>query len=156
MKARTLAKRVGEWARGLARSWVKGDDDATKCKEEMMAEIEDLKQRVASAEESARQAQMRAERAEAIAAAQLSPELAELVPQGDRATVERFIEEKIRPLQERMKVAPNAVVTNPANSEALDRAGLAQVAALAARGDRKALLEWAALREQLGIARRNP
>jgi len=156
MRLKRFMKRVGAWGRALVRSWVRGDENTSRHKEEAMAEIDELKDKVASAEHEAEQAQMRAERAEAIAAAQLSPELAELVPEGDRQSVERFIAEKIKPLQERLKVMPNAVITNPANSEAAGRARLAQVAALAARGDRKALLEWAALREQLNIARRNP
>jgi len=155
MRPKGFMKRVGAWVQGLARRWMRRDENASRHKEEVMAEIEELKDRLGEAEQAAKQAQMRAERAEAIAAAQLSPELAELVPQADRQSVERFIEEKIKPLQDRLKVIPNSVVTNPANSEAADRARLSQVAALAARGDRKALLEWAALREQLGVARRN-
>jgi hypothetical protein len=62
-----------------------------------------------------------------------------------------------REQQEKQKAASEnvATVTNPSNSEAGERARLAAAAALAARGDRRALLEWATLREELNIARRN-
>lgn len=114
-------------------------------------QIEQLEQKLAETEAQLKSAAQRAARAEIISSAGLPPELAELVPMGDEETVRSFIAEKLKPLQEKLHTAQSVggTNTNPAHAESGQRARLGQLAGQAARGSRKALLEWAALREQL-------
>jgi chromosome segregation ATPase len=112
--------------------------------------VNQLEQKLSEAEAQLKSAVQRAARAEIICSAGLAPELAELVPMGDEETVRGFIAERIRPLQEKLQAVQSVggTNTNPSHAESGQRARLSQLAAQAARGSRKALLEWAALREQ--------
>jgi hypothetical protein len=124
---------------------------ARESEQERQKQIEQLEQKLAEADAQLKSAAQRAARAEIISSAGLPPELAELVPMADEETVRSFIAEKMKPLQEKLQAAQpvGGTNTNPAHADSGQRARLSQLAAQAARGSRKALLEWAALREQL-------
>jgi len=108
----------------------------------LRAEKEEASARATSAEE-------KAARLAAIAEAGLPPDLAQLVPETDARKVKEFIE-KLRPLAERLRaVGPAGTLTNPARSAGGDAARLSQLAASAGRGDRRALREYAHLRERM-------
>ncbi|NIM07532.1 MAG: hypothetical protein GTO55_12155 [Armatimonadetes bacterium] len=98
-------------------------------------------------------AEKKASRLTAIVEAGLPPELAQLVPETDPEKVNEYIE-KLRPLAERLRSGgPAGTLTNPARSASGDAARLTQLAASAGRGDRRALREYAHLREKMRSGR---
>jgi len=136
-------------AAALGRAALQGGQEL---REEMMSEMEELKAKVEEAEQ-------RAAKAEALLAA--LPGHPEGSPSGSPERAER--EQADRDAQSGESgnsgsgesSGSGVAVTNPANSDAGQRARLAAAASAAARGDRRALLEWATLREELNVARRN-
>jgi hypothetical protein len=84
-----------------------------------------------------------------IAEADIPSELAELVPVGDPETVAAYIE-KLKPIAEKLsRPHPRGLTnTNPPNPAGRDEARLERLAAEAARGDRRALREYAHLRQR--------
>ncbi len=94
-------------------------------------------------------AEQKAARLAAIAEAGLPADLAQLVPEADAEKVKEYVE-KLRPLAEKLRTAgPGGILTNPARGAGGDAARLSQLAAAAGRGDRKALREYAHLREKM-------
>ena len=118
-----------------------------KHREEMMGEIEELKAKLEGAEQRAARAESALGR---IAEREKTDEEAR---SGQSATSESS--ESSESSGSSGSSGSSVGVTNPANSDAGQRSRLAAAAALAARGDRRALLEWATLREELNVARRN-
>ena len=84
-----------------------------------------------------------------IAEADIPSELAELVPVGDPETVAAYIE-KLKPIAEKLsRPHPRGLTnTNPPNPAGRDEPRLERLAAEAARGDRRALREYAHLRQR--------
>jgi hypothetical protein len=108
----------------------------------LRGEKEEAQARLAAAEG-------KAARLKAIAEAGLPPDLAQLVPETDEEQVREFIE-KLRPVAERLKGGgPAGTLTNPARSASGDAARLSQLGVSAGRGDRRALREYAHLREKM-------
>lgn len=103
------------------------------------------------AEGRAREAEWNAKRLSLIAESGLPSELVELVPEGDPETVSGYLE-KLKPVAE--KLARSAwggrglTKTNPPNRAGSEEARLERLAADASRGDRRALREYAHLRER--------
>jgi len=114
--------------------------------QEQMAGIQ---QELSQVREQLRAAERRAARACAVLEAGLPPELAELVPEGEPEEVAKGIE-RMQRLAERLVVAGTAGTnTNPAASAVGEHGRLQQLAALARRGDDRALREYAHLREEV-------
>ncbi len=97
----------------------------------------------------AAEAEWRAERLGLIATSGLPSELFELVPLGDPEMVATYIE-KLRPIAEKLtRMLPRGLTnTNPPNSASSDDARLERLASEASRGDRRALREYAHLRQR--------
>jgi hypothetical protein len=97
----------------------------------------------------ATEAEWRAERLSLFARSNLPSELLDLVPEGDPETVAAYIE-KLAPIAEKLtRPRPRGLTnTNPPNSAGSDDAHLERLASQAARGDRRALREYAHLRER--------
>lgn len=116
-------------------------------------ELSRLSQEREEALARATEAEWRAERLRLCAEAGLPQELVELVPEGDPETVERYLE-KLRPVAEKLaRPRPRGLTnTNPPNPASSEEARLGRLAAEAARGDRRALREYAHLRERLKSA----
>jgi hypothetical protein len=95
-------------------------------------------------------AEWRAERLSLIAASGLPSELAELVPEGDPEAVAGYVE-KLKPIAEKLsRPLPRGLTnTNPPNRAGRDEARLDRLASEAARGDRRALREYAHLRDRV-------
>jgi|GEM_PF-1415491 hypothetical protein len=117
---------------------------------ERQAEMERLSRDRDDAAARAAEAEWRAERLDLIARSRLPSELAELVPEGDPETVASYIE-KLKPIAEKLsRPAPRGLRnTNPPNPAGADEARLERLGAEAARGDRRALREYAHLRERV-------
>ena len=99
-------------------------------------------------------AEGKANRLSLIIGAGLPKELAELVPEGPPEVVTEYLE-KLKPLAEKLgRPAPAGTATNPPNRAGSDPARLEQLGASAARGDKAALREYAALREKVRTASR--
>jgi hypothetical protein len=108
----------------------------------LKVEREEAQARLKAAEE-------KAARLAAIAEAGLPAELAQLVPEAEAEKVQEYVE-KLKPLAEKFRrPGPAGTVTNPARSAGGDGAQLTRLAASAGRGDRKALREYAHLREKM-------
>jgi hypothetical protein len=97
----------------------------------------------------ATEAEWRAERLDLFARSGLPTELLELVPEGDPETVAAYVE-KLKPIAENLsRPHPRGLTnTNPPNPAGRDEARLERLAAEAARGDRRALREYAHLRDR--------
>jgi hypothetical protein len=97
----------------------------------------------------ATEAEWRAERLDLFHRSQLPTELLDLVPEGDPQTVAAYIE-KLKPIAEKLsRPHPRGLTnTNPPNPAGRDEARLERLAAEAARGDRRALREYAHLRDR--------
>jgi hypothetical protein len=102
----------------------------------------------------ATEAEWRAERLSLFARSNLPSELLELVPEGDPETVAGYIE-KLTPIAEKLsRPTPRGLTnTNPPNSAGSDDAHLERLASQASRGDRRALREYAHLREKVRAKR---
>jgi len=98
----------------------------------------------------AQEAEWRAERLDMFARSGLPTGLLDLVPEADPETVAQYIE-KLRPIAEKLsRPAPRGLTnTNPPNQAGSEEARLGQLAAEASRGDRRALREYAHLRERV-------
>lgn len=98
----------------------------------------------------AEEAEWRAERLKLLVEAGLSAELQALVPEGDPETVSGYIE-KLKPLAQKLaRPGPRGLTnTNPPNPAASEEGRLQRLGAEAARGDRRALREYAHLRERV-------
>jgi len=100
----------------------------------------------------AREAEWRERRASLISEAGLPAELAELVPEGPPDAVAEYVE-KLKPVGERLKRpgwdGRGLRNTNPPNTAGREEARLERLAAEAARGDRRALREYAHVRERV-------
>lgn len=108
----------------------------------LRAEKEEALARMRSAEE-------KAARLAAISEAGLPPDLAALVPEAEGEKVKEYVE-KLRPLADKLRAGgPGGTLTNPARNASGDAARLNQLAATAGRGDRRALREYAHLREKM-------
>jgi hypothetical protein len=96
------------------------------------------------------EAEWRAQRLDLIARSGLPSEMLDLVPEGDPETVKEYLE-RLRPIAEKLaRPAPRGLTnTNPPNPAGSDDARLQRLAADAARGDRRALREYAHLRERV-------
>jgi hypothetical protein len=97
----------------------------------------------------AAEAEWRAERLDLFARSGLPTELLELVPEGDPETVAGYIE-KLKPIAEKLsRPRPRGLTnTNPPNPAGGDDARLERLASEASRGDRRALREYAQLRDR--------
>jgi hypothetical protein len=117
---------------------------------EREAEVQRVSQDRDEAAARATEAEWRAERLSLIAQAGLPSELMELVPEGDPELVSGYLE-KLRPIAEKLaRPAPRGLTnTNPRNPAGSDDARLERLAGAAARGDRRALREYAHLRERV-------
>jgi hypothetical protein len=102
------------------------------------------------AAQRAAEAEWRAARLTAVAEAGLSPELQALVPEAAPETVAAYVE-KLKPIAEKLaRPTPRGLtVTNPPNSAGSEDGRLSRLASEAARGDRRALREYAHLRERV-------
>jgi len=96
------------------------------------------------------EAEWRAERLDLFARSGLPTGLLDLVPEGDPETVASYIE-KLRPIAEKLwRASPRGLTnTNPPNQAGSNEARLERLASEAARGDRRALREYAHLREKV-------
>ncbi len=96
------------------------------------------------------ESEQREQRLSLITEAGLPPELTELVPEGDPETVTAYLE-KLKPIAEKLKKpsARGLTNTNPPNAAGRDEAHLERLRSEAARGDRRALREYAHLRDKL-------
>ena len=117
---------------------------------EREAEVSRLARDRDEAAARATEAEWRAQRLKLLAEAGLSPELQELVPDGDPETITAYVE-KLKPIAEKLaRPAPRGLTnTNPPNPAGSDQARLERLAASAARGDRRALRDYAHLRERV-------
>jgi len=97
----------------------------------------------------ATEAEWRAERLDLFARSALPTELLDLVPEGDPEMVAAYVE-KLKPIAEKLsRPQPRGLTnTNPPNPAGRDEARLERLAAEAARGDRRALREYAHLRDR--------
>jgi hypothetical protein len=97
----------------------------------------------------AQEAEWRAERLDLFHRSELPTELLDLVPEGDPEMVAAYIE-KLKPIAEKLsRPHPRGLTnTNPPNRAGRDEARLERLAAEAARGDRRALREYAHLRQR--------
>ncbi len=129
------------------------DKELAALRAQREAELERLSRDRDEAAARAAQAEWHARRLSLIAEAGLSPELAQLVPEGDPEAVTDYIE-KLRPIADRLaRPAPRGLTnTNPPNPAAGEEARLERLAAAAARGDRRALREYAHLRERVKLS----
>jgi hypothetical protein len=102
------------------------------------------------AAQRAAEAEWRAQRLALLTEAGLSPELQALVPEADPETVAAYVE-KLKPIAEKLaRPAPRGMtVTNPPNPAGSDDGRLQRLASEASRGDRRALREYAHLRERV-------
>ncbi|MFB3883120.1 MAG: hypothetical protein ACE149_17770 [Armatimonadota bacterium] len=98
----------------------------------------------------ATEAEWRAERLDLFHRSGLPTELLELVPEGDPRMVAAYIE-RLKPIAEKLsRPHPRGLTnTNPPNRAGRDEARLERLAAEAARGDRRALREYAHLRQRV-------
>jgi len=117
---------------------------------EREAELDRLSRDRDEAAARAQEAQWRAERLDLLARSELPGELHDLVPEGDPETVAAYIE-KLKPIAEKLsRPAPRGLTnTNPPNPAGSEEVRLERLAAEAARGDRRALREYAHLREKV-------
>jgi hypothetical protein len=101
------------------------------------------------AAQRAAEAEWRAQRLTALAEANLPPELQALVPEADPETVAAYLE-KLKPIAEKLaRPLPRGLtVTNPPNPAGAEDDRLQRLASEASRGDRRALREYAHLRER--------
>jgi hypothetical protein len=114
------------------------------------AELSRLTREKEEAAAKAAEAEWQARRLSLIAEAGLPTELTELVPQGDPETVAAYVE-KLKPIAEKLaRPRPRGLTnTNPPNGSGSDQARLERLAAEAARGDRRALREYAHLKDRV-------
>jgi len=117
---------------------------------EREAELSRLTREKEEAAAKAAEAEWQARRLSLIAEAGLPAELTELVPQGDPETVAAYVE-KLKPIAEKLaRPRPRGLTnTNPPNASGSDQARLERLAAEAARGDRRALREYAHLKDRV-------
>jgi hypothetical protein len=112
-------------------------------------ELNRLRAERADLEARAQSAEAKHNRLQLLVDSGLPKELAELVPEGNPEEVAAFVE-KLKPVAEKLaRPAPAGTLTNPPNRASSDSARLEQLAAAAARGDKSALREYAALREKV-------
>lgn len=117
---------------------------------EREAELSRVTREREEAAQRAVEAEWRAARLTALTEAGLSPELQALVPEADPETVAAYVE-KLKPIAEKLaRPTPRGLtVTNPPNAAGAEEGRLSRLAAEAARGDRRALREYAHLRERV-------
>jgi hypothetical protein len=96
------------------------------------------------------ESEQREKRLALLAGAGLPAELTELVPEGDPETVAAYVE-KLKPIAEKLRKpgARGLTNTNPPNAAGREEARLERLGTEAARGDRRALREYAHLRDKL-------
>jgi hypothetical protein len=126
------------------------EKDLAALRAEREAELNRLSRDRDEAAARAAEAEWQAKRLSLIAEAGLPSELTDLVPEGDPETVAGYIE-KLKPIAEKLaRPLPRGLTnTNPPNPAGQDEARLQRLAAEAARGDRRALREYAHLREKV-------
>jgi len=117
---------------------------------EREAELNRLSREKDEAASRATEAEWRAKRLSLIAEAGLSSELVELVPEGDPERVAEYVE-RLKPIAEKLaRPRPRGLTnTNPPNAAGGDEARLERLGAEAARGDRRALREYAHLKDRV-------
>jgi len=117
---------------------------------EREAEVSRLARDRDEAAARATEAEWRAQRLKLLTEAGLPPELRDLVPEADPETVAAYVE-KLKPIAEKLaRPTPRGLTnTNPPNSGGSDQARLERLAVGAARGDRRALRDYAHLRERV-------
>ena len=117
---------------------------------EREAELSRLSRDRDQAQAQATEAEWRAQRLSLIAQAGLPSEMAELIPEGPPETVTDYLE-KLKPIAEKLaRPLPRGLTnTNPPNPAGQDQGRLQRLAGEAARGDRRALREYAHLREKV-------
>jgi len=117
---------------------------------EREAELSRLSRDRDEAAARATEAEWRAKRLSLIAQAGLPSEMADLVPEGPPETVTDYLE-KLKPIAEKLaRPTPRGLTnTNPPNPAGQGEARLQRLAGEAARGDRRALREYAHLREKV-------
>jgi len=126
------------------------EKDLAALRAEREAEMNRLSRDRDEAAARAAEAEWQAKRLSLIAEAGLPSELTDLVPEGDPDTVAGYVE-KLKPIAEKLaRPLPRGLTnTNPPNPAGQDEARLQRLAAEAARGDRRALREYAHLREKV-------
>ena len=126
------------------------EKDLAALRAEREAELNRLSRDRDEAAARAAEAEWQAKRLSLIAEAGLPSEMAELIPEGPPETVTDYIE-KLKPIAEKLaRPSPRGLTnTNPPNPAGQDEARLQRLAAEAARGDRRALREYAHLREKV-------
>jgi len=126
------------------------EKDLAALRAEREAELSRLSRDRDEAAARADEAEWQAKRLSLIAEAGLPSELTDLVPKGDPDTVAGYVE-KLKPIAEKLaRPSPRGLTnTNPPNPAGQDEARLQRLAAEAARGDRRALREYAHLREKV-------
>ena len=126
------------------------EKELTALRAEREAELSRLSRDRDEAAARATEAEWRARRLSLISEARLPSELADLIPEGPPETVTDYLE-KLKPIAEKLaRPAPRGLtITNPPNPAGQDEARLSRLAAEAARGDRRALREYAHLREKV-------
>ena len=126
------------------------EKDLAALRAEREAELNRLSRDRDEAAARAAEAEWQAKRLSLIAEAGLPSELTDLVPEGDPETVAGYLE-KLKPIAEKLaRPLPRGLTnTNPPNPAGQDEARLQRLAADAARGDRRALREYAHLREKV-------
>jgi len=117
---------------------------------EREAELSRLSRDRDEAAARATEAEWRAKRLSLISQAGLPSEMADLVPEGPPETVTDYLE-KLKPIAEKLaRPTPRGLTnTNPSNPAGQGEARLQRLASEAARGDRRALREYAHLREKV-------
>lgn len=122
--------------------------DALRAERE--AELSRLSRDRDEAAARATEAEWRAKRLSLISQAGLPSEMADLVPEGPPETVADYLE-KLKPIAEKLaRPTPRGLTnTNPPNPAGQGEARLQRLAGEAARGDRRALREYAHLREKV-------
>ena len=126
------------------------EKDLAALRAEREAELNRLSRDRDEAAARAAEAEWQAKRLSLIAEAGLPSELTDLVPEGHPDTVAGYVE-KLKPIAEKLaRPSPRGLTnTNPPNPAGQDEARLQRLAAEAARGDRRALREYAHLREKV-------
>jgi len=126
------------------------DKELAALRAEREAEVSRVSRDRDEAAARAREAEWRAERLALCSRADLPSELLELVPEADPETVAAYLE-KLKPVAEKLaRPAPRGFTnTNPPNPAGGDENRLQRLAAEASQGDRRALREYAHLREKV-------
>ena len=126
------------------------EEELAALRAEREAEIIRLSRDRDEAAARATEAEWRSKRLSLISQAGIPSDLADLVPEGDPETVAGYVE-RLKPIAEKLaRPTPRGLtITNPPNPAGADEGRLQRLASEAARGDRRALREYAHLREKV-------